>query len=80
MLKIRDDIDLKELEKYGFRKSSIYSSASYNKDLENGDTLSVIIDGRKLFLDTWEYSNNYLLEVTKDLRKDGLVEKVNKWN
>ena len=76
MLKIRDDIDLKELEKYGFRKSSMYSSASYNKDLEDGDTLSVIIDNRKLFLDTWEYSDNYLLEVTKDLRKDGLVEKM----
>ena len=76
MLKIKDNIDLKELEKYGFRKSSMYSSASYNKDLEDGDTLSVIIDDRKLFLDTWEYSDNYLLEVTKDLRKDGLVEKV----
>ena len=76
MLKIKDNVDLKELEKYGFSKSSMYSSASYNKDLEDGDTLSVIIDNRKLFLDTWEYSDNYLLEVTKDLRKDGLVEKV----
>lgn len=76
MLKIKDNIDLKELEKYGFRKSSMYSLASYNKDLEDGDTLSVIIDDRKLFLDTWEYSDNYLLEVAKDLIKDGLVEKV----
>lgn len=76
MLKIKDNVNLKELEKYGFKKSSIYSSASYNKDLEDGDTLSVIIDDRKLFLDTWEYSDNYLLEVAKDLIKADLVEKV----
>ena len=76
MLKIRDDIDLKELEKYGFELSSMYGSDAYNKFLIDGDILSVFIDNRKLYLDAWEASEEYLLYVADDLIKADLIEKV----
>ena len=78
MLKIKDSVDLKELEKYGYYKSSMYGQSSYNKDLEDNDTLAIIIETRKLFLDTWECINEkkYLLKVADDLIKADLVEKV----
>ncbi len=78
MLKIKDNIDLKELEKFGYYKASMYGQPSYNKDLEyDNDTISVIIDTRKLFLDTWGCINDkYLLKVVDDLIKADLVEKV----
>jgi len=77
MLKIKDNINLKELEKFGYYKASIYGQPSYNKDLEDNDTLAIIIDTRKLFLDTWGCINEkYLLKVADDLIKADLVEKV----
>lgn len=76
MLKVKDSVDLKELEKYGFELSSMYGSDAYNKFLIDGDILSVFIDNRKLYLDAWETSEEYLLYVADDLIKDGLVEKV----
>ena len=76
MLKVKDNVDLKELEKYGFELSSMYGSDAYNKFLIDGDILSVFIDNRKLYLDAWETSEEYLLYVADDLIKDGLVEKV----
>ena len=76
MLKIRDDIDLKELEKYGFELSSMYGRDAYNKFLIDGDILSVFIDNRKLYLDAWETSEEYLLYVADDLIKADLIEKV----
>ena len=76
MLKIRDDIDLKELEKYGFELSSMYGSDAYNKFLIDGDILSVFIDNRKLYLDAWEASEEYLLYVADDLIKADLIEKI----
>lgn len=77
MLKIKDNIDLKELEKYGYSKSSMYGIPSYSKDLEyDGDTLTIFIDTRTLFLDTWEYNEKYLLEEADDLIKADLVENI----
>ena len=77
MLKIKDNVDLKELEKYGYYKASMYGQPSYNKDLEDNDILAIIIDTRKLFLDTWGCINEkYLLKVADDLIKADLVERV----
>lgn len=77
MLKIKDNIDLKELKKFGYYKASMYGQSSYNKDLKDNDTLAIIIDTRKLFLDTWGCINDkYLLKVADDLIKADLVEKV----
>lgn len=76
MLKIKDNVDLKELEKYGFELSSMYGRDAYNKFLIDGDILSVFIDNRKLYLDAWETSEEYLLYVADDLIKANLIEKV----
>ena len=77
MLKIKDNVNLKELEKFGYYKSSMYGQPSYNKDLEDNDTLAIIIETKKLFLDTWGCINEkYLLKVADDLIKSDLVEKV----
>ena len=76
MLKVKDSVDLKELEKYGFELSSMYGSDAYNKFLIDGDILSVFIDNRKLYLDAWETSEEYLLYVADDLIKANLIEKV----
>ena len=76
MLKIRDGVDLKELEKYGFELSSMYGSDAYNKFLIDGDILSVFIDNRKLYLDAWETSEEYLPYVADDLIKDDLIVKI----
>ena len=76
MLKIKQEIDLKELEKYDYYLASMYGQPAYIKDLKYNDNLVVIIDTRKVFLDTYEYSDEYLLEVADDLIKDDLVEKV----
>ena len=76
MLKVKDSVDLKELEKYGFELSSMYGRDAYNKFLIDGDILSVFIDNRKLYLDAWETSEEYLLYVADDLIKADLIEKV----
>ena len=75
-LRIKSDVDLKELEKYGFELSSMYGIDAYNKFLIDGDILSVFIDNRKLYLDAWETSEEYLLYVADDLIKADLIEKV----
>ena len=76
MLKVKDNVDLKELEKFGFELSSMYGSDAYNKFLIDGDILSVFIDNRKLYLDAWETSEEYLLYVADDLIKADLIEKI----
>ena len=76
MLKVKDSVDLKELEKYGFELSYMYGSDAYNKFLIDGDILSVFIDNRKLYLDAWETSEEYLLYVADDLIKADLIEKI----
>ncbi len=77
MLKIKDNVDLKELEKFGYYKASMYGQPAYIKDSEYNDTLAIIIETRKLFLDTWGCINEkYLLKVADDLIKADLVEKV----
>ena len=76
MLKIKDNVDLKELEKYGYYKASMYGQPAYIKDLKYNDNLAIIIETRELFLDGWESSNKYLLKEADDLIKDDFVEKV----
>ena len=66
MLKIREDIDLKELEKYGFeRKRYFYLSFEY------------IMWGLRIEEDTREISllPNAYIDLLYDLIKDGLVVK-----
>lgn len=81
MLKIKDNVDLKELEKFGFKK--IYSN--YILECESiGMVTEIIINGSKqnrynnsgeIFFSKWEI-NDPALEVLYDLIKADLVEKV----
>lgn len=92
MLKIKDNVDLKELEKFGFKltdKNKYYSIIYTYFPL--GDSLpceknylSVNIETRKIFNHiwgiTWQGRNNHysfeFSEVLYDLIKADLVEKV----
>lgn len=74
MLKIKDNTDLKELEKYGFKEEKICMS----KDLYKGyEHINIYQDDRQIdiSLDGWETNN---LDILYDLIKDDLVEKVEK--
>lgn len=86
MLKIRDDVDLKELEKYGFEvkgnfaKKTFYSK--YGSFTLEDDTL-LVIEYRQLWLiengakeSNERYFGNPQFDIVYDLIKDGLVEKV----
>ena len=76
MLKIKDNVDLKELEKYGFKRK--YYNASKNLVLEyelkdhphKYQDIAFDIPTKELLLCNWGS------DVMYDLIKDGLVEKV----
>ena len=86
MLKIRDEIDLKELEKYGFVKlENDYRGHKYSWKEEKGNwfyELYVAKDNRLSIYVESDSSFNYIRFHGKlqsklyDLIKDGLVEKV----
>ncbi len=76
MLKIKDSVDLKELEKFGF---------VYNDDLGQyivniiNEPLTINCWNRKInIIDYGILTENILVEIMYDLIKDGLVEKVEK--
>lgn len=76
MLKIKDDVDLKELEKYGFSYSSGEDWHRYfdNISLSLGDEREITID-----LNDEDYCETEIVEMINllyDLIKDGLVEKI----
>jgi len=85
MLKIKDNVDLKELEKFGFQKG-------YNlfcKDNKPRIITAIVDDERNLkiqYSDSawWDNSYWYLYSYSQDtiydLIKDGLVEKVGEDN
>ena len=76
MLKIKDNVDLKELEKYGFSYSSGEDWHRYfdNIILSLGDEREITID-----LNDEDYCETEIIEMINllyDLIKDGLVEKI----
>lgn len=78
MLKVKDDVDLKELEKYGFEENSFY----YSKILDF-EYYKVIInvekDRKYLIIQTNYYDSNYACYIPSliyDLIKADLIEKV----
>lgn len=71
MLKIKDNVDLKELEKYGFKYEQYYEYGKYYLLRRNGKVIIRIVE-RQLKL----HSNNKTYSTLYDLIKDGLVEKV----
>ena len=82
MLKIKSEIDLKELEKFGFKYNELLDE--YVIDIatdRRGACVELAIRRRYLKLDfigddTGGSGEDYLDSVIYDLIKDGLVEKV----
>ena len=78
MLKIKDNVDLNELEKYGFRKPN--STTLENVGYENIDGIWILKKDKKLRIVCSDKINgfydNTLSNSLYDLIKDGLVEKV----
>lgn len=77
MLKIKDNIDLKELEKFGFEYVEIRYGKEYHL-LVGGEILSVVEDNRGVYIQTeniWNIAEDSL-GVLFDLIKADLVEKV----
>lgn len=75
MLKIKDNIDLDILLKYGYEKAN----KEYRKCLGlyyDNDDIVIDIKTREIYLDSYEISKKYLLEVIKDLIQAYLVEVV----
>lgn len=70
MLKIKDNIDLKELEKYGFKK---YNDNIYDFTMEKNEQINIYEREINIDLDGWETNR---LDIIYDLIKDGLVERV----
>lgn len=86
MLKIKDNVDLKELEKYGFVDDEIYRrkvkiKTMMTKEKWNSEIVGIdlITKQLQLFIDD-EYYENYTqsdtLDFIYDLIKADLVEKV----
>ena len=80
MLKIKDDVDLKELEKYDFKE---YNDC-WQRDYNNGYATNIYKDTKEIIKVDYEWSfleNKYYENSTYrigDLLKDNLAEKVEK--
>lgn len=83
MLKIKDNVDLKELEKYGLVYEKLYSQRTgefiedymlfgNNVFIKNDKTIRLMLLNSFAFVESTEK----LAEILYDLIKDGLVEKV----
>ena len=76
MLKIKDNVDLKELEKYGFNNKYYVDEYVYSKELIIGthykEEIVVWVKDREI-----QVANSIrILNTLYDLIKDGIVEKV----
>jgi hypothetical protein len=85
MLKIKDNVDLKELEKYGFELSGNFGAIKrfYDKDFGMEEDTLLVVEFRVIWLiengakeSNERYFGNPQLDTLYDLIKDGLVEKV----
>ena len=80
MLKIKDNVDLKELEKYGFevRKDIIVENyvVNINDDKCSSARLIVIPLSRRLIIETHLTYISDKLDILYDLIQDDLIEKV----
>lgn len=74
MLKIKDNVDLKELEKFGFKNYKY----RYGRDIDNQWLIIIDIKTRKI--KNWNFLyGNYRKDIElyiKDLIQAGLIEKV----
>ena len=78
MLKIKDNVDLKALEKYGYN-NKYNNDGSYEKVIGYGETIWVDNDDKTIWLESGmsAIEDEKILEpLVDDLIKDGLVVKV----
>ena len=80
MFKIKDEVDLKELEDFGYRLGTDDSyHKAYIKDLEYNDYIAIYED-RTIFLDIEDFCGSswksFVEEQLYDLIQAGYVEKV----
>ena len=83
MLKIKDTVDLKELEKFNkydfIRQSDCYLGSYYNDNDYRIEFIKIIVmikDRTIRFKGSKKWLKNYKLKWIKDLIQAGLVEKV----
>lgn len=75
MLKIKDDMDLKELKKYGFKK--LKNDYFYDETGNLGGYDEIFIDAKDRIIQLgYEPCPYFIEDCLYDLIKDGLVEKV----
>lgn len=80
MLRIREDVDLKELEKFGFKENGFYYSRTLNFEYYKVE-IYIEKDRKYLIIKNDYYDSDYacyIPSIIYDLIKDGLVEKVEK--
>ena len=84
MLKIKDNVDLKELEKYGFKKElwcgsmkpvDVYCKALNDINVKIAE-IQISSEDREIILDYYEQRCTYMNSTIYDLIKADLVEKV----
>lgn len=78
MLKIKDNVDLKELEKYGFEENSFYYSKTFNFEYYKVE-IDIEKDRKYLIIKNDYYDSNYACYIPSliyDLIKADLVEKI----
>ena len=96
MLKIKDNVDLKELEKFGFKYDSEFDvgmyikSKHYEKEINDpiygkskelfSDRIVVFKDDRKIITDNYSLQTKMDYDTLFDLIQAGLVEKVENRN
>lgn len=78
MLKIKDDVDLKELEKFGFKCVNIAGKIKYEfvKTIGKTDVYNIKIDDNRVIRYNVMSVHNELSDVIYDLIQANLVEKV----
>ena len=92
MLKIKDNVDLKELEKFGFKYDDEFGvgmyvkSKHYEKEVNDpiygksnelfSDRICIFEDTRKIITDNYSLQNKMDYDTLFDLIQAGLVEKV----
>ena len=74
MLKIKDNIDLKELEKFGFKAYDYVLFYEYHSKNNYKDTIMLNMKNKRLLF--YQTYNGKSYDVLYDLIQAGLVEKV----
>ena len=75
MLKIKDNVDLKEIEKFGFKYNENHNDYFVTQD--NNTYISICCQDRIIdFVDEWYGKDFELMDYLFDIIQAGLIEKV----